>query len=169
MELHKILIRVAVTYVFMMLMLRLSGKRTLAQGAPFDFVLAIMAGDLVEDLIWAEVTAAKFFVAVGVLFLTQVLTSVLCYFSDTASRIIEGKPRLVVADGRLNRGAMRSEAMNEKEIAEMLRHRGIDRDEWNKIEHAWLEEDGQLSLFEKPNVRDAKDTEGTGESKKGPL
>ena len=63
----RITIRVLFAYVILLLFVRLSGKRTVTHGSPFDFTVALILGDLVDDLLWAEVTAASFVVATGVL------------------------------------------------------------------------------------------------------
>jgi uncharacterized membrane protein YcaP (DUF421 family) len=59
----RITIRCVVAYLFLLFLLRLAGKRTIQQGTTFDFVLALVLGDLVDNAIWAEVPMAKFVVA----------------------------------------------------------------------------------------------------------
>lgn len=65
----RIVVRAVFVYVFLLVMVRLSGKRTVAHGTSVDFVLALVFGDLVDDLVWAEVPATQFVVAAGTLFL----------------------------------------------------------------------------------------------------
>jgi uncharacterized membrane protein YcaP (DUF421 family) len=65
----RIAVRAAFAYVFLLVMVRLSGKETIAYGSTSDFVLALVFGDLVDDLVWAEVAASQFVVAAGTLFL----------------------------------------------------------------------------------------------------
>src|SRR5687768_3473357 len=62
-----IVIRVAFAYVVLLVFVRVSGKRTVKQGSPFDFTVALILGDMIDDLLWAEVAAAQFVVATGVL------------------------------------------------------------------------------------------------------
>jgi uncharacterized membrane protein YcaP (DUF421 family) len=57
--------------MFLLTLLRLAGKRTIQQSRPFDLVLALVMGDLVDDAIWADVALAKFVVAAGMLVLTK--------------------------------------------------------------------------------------------------
>lgn len=70
-----IAIRAAVAYAFTLLAVRLSGKRSIMQATPTDMVLALIIGDLFDDLFWAEVSAAQFVVAVGTLVTMRVLAS----------------------------------------------------------------------------------------------
>jgi uncharacterized membrane protein YcaP (DUF421 family) len=63
----RIAVRAAFAFVFLLVMVRLSGKHTVKQGTTFDFVLALILGDMIDDLLWAEVSGATFVVAVTAL------------------------------------------------------------------------------------------------------
>jgi uncharacterized membrane protein YcaP (DUF421 family) len=56
-------IRVFAAYLFLLALLRLSGKRTIDQASAFDFVLALVLGDMVDNVIVDKVEFARF--AVG--------------------------------------------------------------------------------------------------------
>jgi uncharacterized membrane protein YcaP (DUF421 family) len=62
-----------VAYLFLLVLLRLAGKRSIRSGSPFDFVLALTIGDLIDDAVWAEVPVAQFVVAATTLVLTKLL------------------------------------------------------------------------------------------------
>lgn len=68
----RIAVRAAFAFVFLLALVRLSGKRSVAQGGALDFVLALIFGDLVDDVLWAEVAGSQFVAAVGTLFLLRV-------------------------------------------------------------------------------------------------
>ena len=68
----RILIRVVFAYVVLLVLVRLSGKRSVQQANPFDFTVALITGDLIDDMLWAEVTASVFVVATGVLMTVHV-------------------------------------------------------------------------------------------------
>ncbi len=67
MDLWRIAARVLFAYVMLQAMLRVSGKRTVRQASPFEFTLSLILGDMVDDMLWAEVDASVFVVAVSVL------------------------------------------------------------------------------------------------------
>jgi uncharacterized membrane protein YcaP (DUF421 family) len=69
----RIALRCLVAYAFLVMLLRLAGKRTIYQGTAFDFVLALIMGDLLDDAIWAEVPIAQFVVAASTLVLTKLM------------------------------------------------------------------------------------------------
>jgi uncharacterized membrane protein YcaP (DUF421 family) len=64
-------IRALLAYAFLLVLLRLAGKRTVYQGAPFDFVLALVLGDIVDDMLWSEVPVAQTVVAAATLVITK--------------------------------------------------------------------------------------------------
>ena len=71
MDLLHIAVRGVFGYLFLLVLVRISGKRTVKQGSPFDFTVALIVGDLIDDLLWADVNASTFVVAAGVLVLTH--------------------------------------------------------------------------------------------------
>jgi uncharacterized membrane protein YcaP (DUF421 family) len=66
-------LRALLAYLILLFLLRVAGKRTVKQGSPFDFVLALIVGDLIDDAIWAEVPIAQFVVAAATLLLMKLL------------------------------------------------------------------------------------------------
>lgn len=76
MDLLGLAIRAAATFVFLLVLLRLAGKRTIGQVSPFDFVIALVLGDLVDDAVLAEVPMAQFVTAAGVLVAASVALAI---------------------------------------------------------------------------------------------
>ena len=77
----RILVRVVAAYAFALLLLRISGNRTVRHASPFDFVLSVVMADLFDDVFWGEVSAAKFFVAAGALTLTHLALETITFLS----------------------------------------------------------------------------------------
>ena len=69
----RIAMRALFAYVLLLVLVRISGKRTVTQGSPFDLAVALILGELVDNLLMAQVTAAQFTVAAGVVGLTHFL------------------------------------------------------------------------------------------------
>ena len=72
MELLQIAVRIAFAYTFALILTRISGHQTVKQLDVASFVIAIVIGDLFDDLIWSEVPAANFVVALATLFVVHV-------------------------------------------------------------------------------------------------
>jgi uncharacterized membrane protein YcaP (DUF421 family) len=68
----RIAARVVFAYVLLLVMVRLGGKRTVRHVSSFDFTLTLILGDMVDDVLWAEVDASVFVVAAGVLLISHV-------------------------------------------------------------------------------------------------
>lgn len=73
----RILARVLFAYVMLLIMMRAGGKRLVRHASPLDFALSVILGDMVDDLLWAEVDASVFVVSVGVLMLLHLTLELL--------------------------------------------------------------------------------------------
>jgi uncharacterized membrane protein YcaP (DUF421 family) len=82
----RIACRAAFAFVFLSAMVRISGKRTIKHGTAFDFVLALIVGDMVDDLVWAEVSASAFITAVGMLFVSSILSGAMTWRTRIGGR-----------------------------------------------------------------------------------
>lgn len=81
----RIALRVVIAYLVLLVLVRVSGKRTVKQGSPFDFAVALILGDMFDDAIWAEVAASQFIVACGVLVSAHLLTDFVRFRSGSFS------------------------------------------------------------------------------------
>jgi uncharacterized membrane protein YcaP (DUF421 family) len=150
-------VRAVVAYIFLLALLRVSGKRLLSQATGMQFVLAIMIGDLVDDAMFATVPFAQLIVAAGTLGVLQLVIAIVAMLDLRIWRVIEGEPPLVLQNGIPRRDAMRHERMNRKEIASLLRLAGISAARWAEIKRARIEEEGILAVvfhdWAKPALR----------------
>ncbi len=80
----RIVVRVACAYVLLLVLVRLAGKTTVKHASPLDFVTALIAGDLVDDAVWAEVNASVFVVAAGSLFMVHAAVDYVRYRAGLA-------------------------------------------------------------------------------------
>jgi uncharacterized membrane protein YcaP (DUF421 family) len=147
MELHRIAIRAFLVYLLLLGLIRLSGKRTVAEGTPFAFVLALILGDLIDDGLWAEVPAAQFVAAAGTLAIVHLLVSWATSRSEGLDRLVSGEPAPILRDGRRDRAGLRGEQMSDKELACEVRHYGLEPDGWVQVQTAHIEASGRVSLL----------------------
>jgi uncharacterized membrane protein YcaP (DUF421 family) len=82
----RLVARVVFAYAFAFALMRVSGKRAVKQGDAPSFVLAVILGDMFDDLFWAEVPASQFVVATGTLVLMHVTASVALFRADQRGR-----------------------------------------------------------------------------------
>ena len=73
--LGRVALRALSAYLFLLVLLRLAGRGSIRHATPFDFVMALVLGDLVDNAIWAEVPSAQFAVASATLALARIALS----------------------------------------------------------------------------------------------
>ena len=142
----ELVIRTAVLFAFLWLMLRAMGKRELAQLTPFELVLLIVLGDLVQQAVTLEdhsLVGAG--VIVSTLALLTVFTSWVSLRSRWFARLFEGVPAPVWRDGGPVERTMRQERIRMDELVAEARKQGIAS--MDEVWLATLEEDGSISFL----------------------
>ena len=160
MELYKIAVRALFAYVVLLALMRMSGKRVVSEASARDLVIAVIIGDLIDDVLWAEVGGAEFAAAAGGVVLSGIIVALATFTIPLAARLVEGRPTLVLRDGAPVRVGLRGERVNEKALGALLRSQGFDRDRWGDIDRAWLEDSGHLSVSPHERARPAERRDG---------
>ena len=132
-------------YAAMLVVIRLLGKRTVGNFTAFDLLVALMLGEVVDEIIYGDVTLLQGFTAIVVVALAKYLTGWLTYFSHGLDRLLEGKPTELIRDGAIVRRGLRHEVMNEKELMAALRLQGVS--DVGEVKLAIMEVDGQVSVI----------------------
>lgn len=145
MNLMAIGVRTAAAYFFLLLLVRLSGKRTVLQGTPFDFVVALILGDMIDDMLWAEVPASEFVVATTSLFLAHLVCSWIALHHPRVRHWLEGVATPIVAAGAFLQSGQKRERLRRRNVCALLRLRGV-RDV-REVASADLELTGDLSAL----------------------
>ena len=145
MDLWRIAVRALVAYVYLLILVRGSGKRVIAQATAFDFVVALLLGDLVDDALWAEVPMAKFAVGAATIVLADVLVKMASYRWTGFYLFVTGRPNVVVRSGVADQREMRTEQLNEADLAHYLRGRGIE--DRSQVRLAVLDQGSELSVL----------------------
>lgn len=132
-------------YAAMLAVIRLLGKRTVGNFTAFDLLVALMLGEVVDEIIYGDVPIAQGAVAIGVIAVAQYANSWMSYLDLGMDRVLEGAPVPVVRNGRFDRAGMRQERMNEKDVMAELRHQGIT--DLREVKVALVETDGMVSVL----------------------
>lgn len=137
--------RGAIVYVFLLFILRVTGKRNTGQLAPFDLVLLLVLSNAVQNSMnGGDNTVVGGLISATTLIALHYAVSILTFKSKRLEVWIEGAPRTLIHDGVLNDDVMRSELMTRHELAAALRGAGCA-----EIEHvhvATLENNGQITV-----------------------
>ena len=132
-------------YIALILMLRMSSKRTLSQMNVFDFVYIVVVGDLLAIMILDEtVSLAEGLLAIVVLLGFKVGLAWLTTRSRGAEHAVNGEPTLLVRRGRFLHEAMHAQRVTEAEIIASVREQGIA--DLEDVEAVVLETNGAFSV-----------------------
>lgn len=143
----EVVIRAAVVYLLLWLVLRAMGKRELAEMTAFELVILVVMGDIVQQGVTQEdmsVTGAALVVCTMVLL--AVGSSVVSKHAPKVRRVLDGRPSVVARDGRLLHDVLHEQRMVPEEVQEAARKRGyatLDGLAW-----VILEADGKFSFIE---------------------
>ncbi|RYY30840.1 MAG: DUF421 domain-containing protein [Chitinophagaceae bacterium] len=142
-------IRGVIIYLFLMLMFRLSGKRTLAQTTPFELVLLLIISEVTQQALLGEdfsITAA--IILITTLIATDLIFSVIKKRSKKFEKITEGVPLVIFSDGIMHEQKSRRSRVDEEDVLEAARNmHGLTR--LDQIQYAVLEIDGSISIVPK--------------------
>lgn len=155
-DLWRIAVRAVFTYVFALILVRIAGKRVVAQATPLDFTIALVLGDLFDDFFWAEVPASQFIVATGSIFLPAAVVELASSRSGRFYGLVNGPPKVVLRHGKPDREAMRREQVSGSDLEHLLRLDRIDKDEWETVRLGVLEHDHHLSVIREPWAEPAR-------------
>lgn len=132
-------------YGLMLVVIRILGKRTVGNFSAFDFLVALMLGEIVDEIIYADVTFLQGGVAILVIAAAKYATNWLCYFDHGLNALLEGKPTTLLRNGKIDRKGLSAEIMHEKELLAALRLQGID--DMREVKIAVMEVDGIVSAI----------------------
>lgn len=144
MELAGLVVRVTMTYVFFLIILRLAGKRTIREGTPFDLLVALILGDFPDDVIWGEIPVAQGIVAIGSIMTLHLLVSYATSRSIRVDQLLGSAPTTVLEDGRSRPAGLRQVRMNDGDLDVALRRAGHPTRE--DIAEAKVEPTGDVSV-----------------------
>jgi uncharacterized membrane protein YcaP (DUF421 family) len=138
-------LRVGVMYLYVLAVVRLSGKRTLGALSPQDFVVTLIIGDLFDDVFWKEVPLANGLVAISTIIACHLLLSVGTWRWEALNRLFGSGSTRLVYHGRVDARGMQACRFRPEDLQSHLRAAGIDG--LAEIEEAHLESNGKLSVL----------------------
>lgn len=137
--------KTAVIYAFLVLALRLLGKRELGQMNIYDLVLIIVIANAVQNaMVGDDTTLIGGMVAALTLLILNRLLNLLLVRSDKIERALVGEPILLFNDGQLIEERMRREGVTQEQLLAALREHGLETLE--EVRMVVLEVDGSLSV-----------------------
>jgi len=142
----RILIIAPAAYVALVLILRLSGKRTLSKLNAFDLIITVAIGSTLASVITSKSLAlVEGLTALLLLVLMQFVVTAAAVRFQGVDRLIKAEPTLLLRDGKLLPGAMQRQRVTQGEIEAAARQAGMQR--LDQLEAVFLETDGSLTAL----------------------
>jgi uncharacterized membrane protein YcaP (DUF421 family) len=143
-----IVIRATIAFLFILLLTRIVGRRELNTLEPFDLILLVTIGDLVQQGVTQnDFSVTGMGLAVGTIAVLTVLFSYLSWRFQVLRPMLEGQPLILIEDGNVIEKNLRRNRLTQEEIAAEARNQQIDS--FDKVRWAVLETSGKISFIEK--------------------
>jgi uncharacterized membrane protein YcaP (DUF421 family) len=141
-----IVLRAIALYVFMVLLMRVIGRRELSSMTPVDLVLLIVLGDAIQQgLTQDDYSVTGAVIAIGTIASLQVISSYLSFRSRRVRTVFEGNPIVLIEHGQLIDQNLKRERMTRDEVAEEMRAQQIGS--LDEVEWGILEVNGSISFI----------------------
>lgn len=142
----ELILRGTVVYVFMLALLRITGKRQVGQLAPFDLVLLLVLSNAVQNSMNAgDNSLAGGLISATTLVVVNYLVSYVTFRSKRLEAIIEGRPLVIVHNGKIFKDAMNTCQLTHHELDAALRQSGCSC--VSEVHMAILENNGSISVI----------------------
>jgi len=145
-ELFNVVFRTTFFYFFIVLLYRLMGKREIGQLGIIDLIVSILIAELVaisieniDKSLWLTI------IPLSLLGGLEILLAYISIKSRTFRRLFDGKPSLIICNGKVNYKEMVKQRYSMDDLLLSMRQKEIK--DLNEIEYAFLEPNGKLSIF----------------------
>ncbi|WP_051236046.1 DUF421 domain-containing protein [Ottowia thiooxydans] len=139
------IIRGIVVYVFLLFFLRLTGRRQIGQYDPFDLILLLILSNAVQNSMNAgDNSLIGGLISALTLISCHVLLARLGWRYPRLARWIDGKPKVLIHAGQLNKETMRNERLTPDDVQAALRAAGCLHS--YEVQQATIETSGQITV-----------------------
>lgn len=135
-----------IAYITIVIVLRLSGKRTLSKWNSFDFIVTVALGSVLASGLTSTSDAfGKNILAFGLLVLLQFMITWIAVRSSIIQKLIKSEPSLLLYRGEMQRDVMKRQRVTEGEILAAIRTHEMSAVE--EVDAVILETDGSFSII----------------------
>ncbi len=141
-----IIIRSVIVYLFMVIALRLFGKKELSQLNTADIILILLISNSVQNAmvgnntsLWGGITAAS------ALFIMNLIFKKVLKKSNFIKELLQDKPQILIHDGKIEFKTLAQLDITSEELQEAMREHGVEF--YKDVKLAMLEMDGNISII----------------------
>jgi uncharacterized membrane protein YcaP (DUF421 family) len=158
-----IVLRATVVFFVLYILVRLMGKRELAQMTPFELIVLIVFGDLIQQgVTHNDFSLTGAILAISTMGFWALALSWLTYHSRRAESVLDGEPRVIVRDGQIVRENLRRDRLTRAEILSEMRLAGIAQ--LSDVAWAILEPRGKMSFIQRSSGQQQQPPQAADES-----
>lgn len=151
----EIIFRTAFMYLYTVLNVRLMDKRSMGLLSPFEVIIIIALGSAVGDpMFYRQIPLLPAMLVITTIVLVERVLTKLSMKSRFVERIINGRPVLIIRDGKLLEEAMDHQNISQAELYSILRLRGVLH--VADVEYAYLEPSGSISIIKKDGTENSE-------------
>jgi uncharacterized membrane protein YcaP (DUF421 family) len=141
----ELILRTAIVYFFVFMLLRVVGKKHVGQMAPFDLVVLLIISESVQNaIIGDDKSLTGGLIASATIVILSTVVGYAAWRDKRAARVFEGRPRILVRNGRVLKHALEREQVTRAELLEALRRQGCTS--LPNVRYAVLENDGDVTV-----------------------
>jgi uncharacterized membrane protein YcaP (DUF421 family) len=157
----ELILRSVIVYAFLLALLRVTGKRQVGQLAPFDLVLLLVLSNAVQNSMnGGDNSIAGGLISATTLVVLNYLVGLATFRSKRLEAIIEGRPEVLIHNGKLFESVMARAKLTHHELHAALRQADCSCIE--DVHSAILENNGSISVVGRHALRDGGRTEQKG-------
>jgi uncharacterized membrane protein YcaP (DUF421 family) len=143
-----VVIRATIAFGFIFLLVRIVGRRELNSLEPFDLIMLVVLGDLVQQGVTQQDNSVTgLILAAGTIGVLTVIVSWLSWRFRRLRVVLEGEPVIIVQDGKVIQRNIDVNRITRGEIASAARQQQVEN--ISDIRWAVLETDGQITVIPK--------------------
>lgn len=140
-------LRAAIIFVWALVIYRVLPRRAFGSNATLDIVVVVIMGSTLSRALTGNAPLLAALAATTTLAGLYSAMSLLSWRFDPLSRLVKGRPVLLIRDGEVDRKALRQAQLGERDLAENLRLEGVRN--FSEVAEAYLERNGELSVIRK--------------------
>lgn len=141
----ELVLRAALVYLALLVMMRFSGKRTVGQFTPFDLLVVMLLSEAVSNSLSAgEDSVPGALISAATLMVLNVIIAMATARSEKIAKFVDGEAVLLGRDGQVFKDAMRREHVAKGDVDQALREANCTLD---KMKCLFLEANGQITVM----------------------
>lgn len=142
------ILRAGTVYVVVLLMVRITGKRTVGQFTPFDLIVVVLLGESVgESMVGGDHSLLGGLILAGTLLALNWVVGFISARAPKFDQMIEGRPVLIARNGELFQDVLVQQSLNVKDFEDAMRQANCN--DLSRVELAMLETSGHITVVTK--------------------